>query len=428
MASVNEWREVLLGQVTSLIVDSEHKTAPKDPEGPHPLIRTTDLGKARADLKGAQRVSAVTHERWTRRAIPSEGDLILAREAPVGGVCSIPAGVNPVLGQRTVLVRPDPSAVDGKFLMYRMAASDLQARMAEMSTGSTVPHLNMADIRHLAIPDVPMLRTQRRIAAVLFAFDQLSDINKRRIELLEDLARSLYREWFVRFRFPGHEGGELVDSELGSIPEGWEVVDLGSTAQWCSGSTPSTKQPEFWGGDVPWISSGSLTSMLLDSSDRNLTQAGIAAKGRTVHRDAVLFVVRGMSLVNEFRVGLAERMLAFGQDCKALVANDGVDPLYLAFTLFDRQEDIQGMVELAGHGTGKLSTDRVKAVQFVLPPVPIQSVFSDAIRPARELMATLEDSNRSARATRDLLLPRLVTGRLDISDVDLGDLLPAEAA
>lgn len=179
---------------------------------------------------------------------------------------------------------------------------------------------------------------------------------------------------------------------------------------------------------MPWISSGSLRSMLLDSSERNLTEAGVAARARTVQRDATLFVVRGMSLVNEFRVGLAERTLAFGQDCKALVASEGVDPLFLAFTVFDLQDEIQGMVELAGHGTGKLSSDRVKAARFALPPLPIQSVFADAIQPARELMATLKASNRSVRATRDLLLPRLVTGRLDISDVDLSDLLPAEAA
>ncbi len=142
---VSEWRDMRISEATSLIVDSEHKTAPKDPGGPHPLIRTTDLGRARADFKGAQRVGAGTYTQWTKRAVPSEGDLILAREAPVGGVCRVPAGVAPVLGQRTVLLRPDPRTVDSKFLAYRLATPGLQARLYEMSTGSTVPHLNMSD-------------------------------------------------------------------------------------------------------------------------------------------------------------------------------------------------------------------------------------------------------------------------------------------
>jgi len=215
---------VVLGDLCSLIVDSEHKTAPKDPAGHHPLIRTTDLGEARADLGRAQRVNSDTHALWTRRAVPTAGDLILAREAPVGGIFQVPAGLEPVLGQRTVLLRPEPTRVNSTFLMYRLAAGDLQSRMAEMSTGSTVLHLNMADIRTFPVPQLPSMSTQRRIAAVLSAFDELIEINERRIELLEDLARSLYREWFVHFRFPGHEDVDLVDSELGPIPAGWDVV------------------------------------------------------------------------------------------------------------------------------------------------------------------------------------------------------------
>ncbi len=232
--------ELALGELCSMIVDSEHKTAPKDKAGLHPLVRTTDLGKARADLSRAQRVDSKTYALWTKRAVPSAGDLILAREAPVGGIFRVPTGVEPVLGQRTVLLRPESTRVDSAFLMYRLASGDLQARMAEMSTGSTVPHLNMADIRTFPMPPLPPLSAQRRIAAVLSAFDDLIEINERRIELLEHLARSLYREWFVHFRFPGHEDVELVDSELGSIPEGWEVASLGATAQWFSGGTPST--------------------------------------------------------------------------------------------------------------------------------------------------------------------------------------------
>ncbi len=189
------------------------------------------------------------------------------------------------------------------------------------------------------------------------ALDELVEINERRIELLEDVARSLYRQWFARLRFPGHEPESIVDSAYGPIPAGWEIGDLGSAAKWFSGGTPSTAREDFWGGEIPWISSGSLTSMLLDDSERRITHAGANAGTRMVGRDAVLCVVRGMSLVKEFRVGIAERPVAFGQDVKALVAREGIEPLYLAFTMFERQGEIQGMTELAGHGTGKLSTD-----------------------------------------------------------------------
>src|SRR5439155_378917 len=253
-------------------------------------------------------------------------------------------------------------------------------------------------------------------------------VNDRRIQLLETLARSLYREWFVRFRYPGHDKRHRGGLTRDQLPAGWEFATLGLMAKWLSGGTPSTKNPDYWDGDIPWITSGTLRSLLLSSSERTLTPAGVAAGSRLVERDTLLFVVRGMSLVREFRVGIADRSLAFGQDCKALIAADGVNPLYLAFSVFNRQQEIQRMVELAGHGTGKLSTDRLKAIEFPLPPPAIQTQFEEAVRPIRELIAVAMASSRRFAATRDLLLPRLVTGRLDISEVDLGELLRLENA
>jgi type I restriction enzyme S subunit len=283
-----------------------------------------------------------------------------------------------------------------------------------------VPGVNRNHL-HALLVRVPEVGVQRRIAAVLTAFDELTAINERRLELLEDVARSLYREWFVRFRFPGHEAAD------GFRPD-WEPTDLGSIAKWYSGGTPSTKNAEYWDGGFPWITSGSLRGMLLSTSERTLTAAGVAAGSRVVDRDAVLFVVRGMSLVREVRAGIADRTVAFGQDCKALTALEGVEPLFLAFTVLDRQEAMHRMVELAGHGTGKLSTDRVKALPVLLPPAELQRAFVVAVSPIRDSISTAIDAVRTLARTRDLLLPRLITGRLDISDVDLGALLPEEIA
>ena len=410
-----------LGDLCAVIADSEHKTAPKDPDGPYPLVRTTDLGNARVDFARAHRVDAETYAKWTRRGEPRVGDIILAREAPVGGVARVPDDVHPVLGQRTVLLRPSED-VDSQFLTYRLAAPDLQARMNEMATGATVPHLNMSDIRGFEIPDLPPLLDQARRAAVLGAFDELIAINERRIELLEYLARSIYREWFVRARWPG-----LLTAGR-SHTGGWEQADLGSIARWFSGGTPSTKSESYWGGGIPWITSGSLRSVLLSDSERTLTTSGVTAGSRMVDRDAVLFVVRGMSLVREVRAGIADRPIAFGQDCKALVAVEGIEPLFLAFTVLDRQGTMHGMVELAGHGTGKLSTDRVKALPVLVPPGEVQRAFTATVEPLRDAMSTAMANTGALKRTRDLILPRLVTGRLDIADIDLGDLLAAEAA
>ncbi|RYG94310.1 MAG: restriction endonuclease subunit S, partial [Alphaproteobacteria bacterium] len=215
--------------------------------------------------------------------------------------------------------------------------------LRSLDVGSSNPTLNRNHVHLIQVRMVPDLRLQQRITAVLSAFDKLIEINHRRIELLEDLARSLYREWFVQFRFPGHQDSAFIETSLGTIPKGWSVRTLGASAKWLSGGTPSTTEPSYWNGDIPWITSGSLTSVLLDSSDRQLTESGAQNGTRLVDKDALLFVVRGMSLVREFRVGIAERRLAFGQDVKGLVAHEDIEPLFLAFAVLHRQDEIQSM-------------------------------------------------------------------------------------
>lgn len=213
-----------------LIVDCEHKTAPKSSTG-YPSIRTPNVGRGRLILDGVNRVDEDTYTKWTRRATPRENDLIIAREAPVGNVALIRKGQKVCLGQRTVLVRPNPSKVDPEFLCYFLLGDYVQGRFLSAATGATVPHLNMSDIRSLPIPELPDRNRQRWIATTLAAYDDLIENNTRRIEILEEMARRLYEEWFVQFRFPGHEGVKFKESELGLIPQGWQLLRLGDCVE-----------------------------------------------------------------------------------------------------------------------------------------------------------------------------------------------------
>jgi type I restriction enzyme S subunit len=273
---------------------------------------------------------------------------------------------------------------------------------------------------------LPPREVQHTIGSILGAIDDLIENNRRRVEVLEEMARAIYREWFVHFRYPGHENAASSGSL--AVPPGWDTVTLGNAARWLSGGTPRTTTAEYWGGGLPWITSGTLTSMLLDRSDRTLTAAGASNGTRVVERDTLLFVVRGMSLIREFRVGIADTRLAFGQDLKALVAVDGIDPIYLAFSVITRADEIQRMVELAGHGTGKLSADRLRAIEIPRPPTAVQARFADVIRPLRQLMTTTRLATDQLRQMRGALLPTLVGGQIDVSSLDLGALIEDSVA
>lgn len=152
-----------LNDVCELIIDCEHKTAPTQETG-YPSIRTPNIGRGRFLLDEVNRVSEETYQLWTRRAVPRPGDLIMAREAPVGNVAMIPTGLKPCLGQRTLLIRPDQSKVNASFLNYFLNGPVVQALIPSKTNGTTVAHLDMKDVRTMALPELPPIFIQQRIA------------------------------------------------------------------------------------------------------------------------------------------------------------------------------------------------------------------------------------------------------------------------
>jgi type I restriction enzyme S subunit len=186
-----------LKYICELIVDCEHKTAPTQETG-YPLIRTPNIGIGHLILDGVNRVSEAIYREWSRRTIPQSGDLILAREAPVGNVAIIPTDLKVCLGQRTVLIRPDKNKVYAMFLVYLMLGDATQVKLLGHSTGAIVHHLNMTDIRNLELPRLPSLPIQHKIANFLDRktgqIDELIATEQRKIELLKEYRQSLISE------------------------------------------------------------------------------------------------------------------------------------------------------------------------------------------------------------------------------------------
>jgi type I restriction enzyme S subunit len=164
----------------------------------------------------------------------------------------------------------------------------------------------------------------------------------------------------------------------------WRSVQLKDAGVWLSGGTPFTDNPRYWDGDIPWISAASLKGFRISRSDRCITELGAVSGTRLVPPGTVLFVVRGMSLKTEFRVGVTERQVAFGQDCKAIIPAPGVDAKFLARALKARSRDILTMVDEAGHGTGRLPTDLIAKLAINIPELPEQRQITEILDSADE--------------------------------------------
>lgn len=197
----------------------------------------------------------------------------------------------------------------------------------------------------------------------------------------------------------------------------WPDLPLGEAGKWRSGGTPSTTNPDYWGGAIPWISSGSLIGTRLSDSERRLTPEGAANGTSLVDEGAILFVVRGMSLKSEFRVGRSMRRLAFGQDCKAIVVDRAkFQPEYLTYALKALEPVILGMVDEAGHGTGRLDTGLMESLEVPKPDLATQTAIADVLGALDDKIAANERVRRAvgelssvlfASATRDSRTARL---------------------
>lgn len=182
---------IVLDDLCLNIVDCLHKTAPINELGNYFAVGTPAMRGNSIDYSLARRIDDITFDEWTKRLRPRYGDLLLAREAPVGPVVRIPIEENVAPGQRTVLLRPDTAKVISDYLYYLLIAPEQQERLNQPVGGSTVAHLNVADVRSFRLPDVPPLMEQRRIAGVLGALDDKIESNLRVRNLCRDLGGNL---------------------------------------------------------------------------------------------------------------------------------------------------------------------------------------------------------------------------------------------
>ncbi len=184
--------------------------------------------------------------------------------------------------------------------------------------------------------------------------------------------------------------------------EGWKTYRLGDCVNFLSGGTPSKKNPEYWDGDIPWVSCKDMKTTYLSDSQDHITEAGAANGTRLVSPGTILIVVRGMILSQHFPVAIAKRKMAFNQDLKALQCAPNVDQKFLFHWLQGKSYEILGIADEAAHGTKRLQTDRLQNFPLHLPPLPLQrkitailSAYDDLIENNRRRIEILEEMARS---------------------------------
>lgn len=410
---------ICLGDICR-IVDCEHKTAPTQEEGV-PLIRTPNIGRGFLILDNVKRVSDEIYQKWTKRTVPSRNDLIMAREAPVGNVAIIPKGCKVCLGQRTVLIRVTSDNVSPLFLNYLLSSNGMFAYLNMLSNGATVGHLNVTDIRNLKIPSLPLLPNQNKIAGILYAYDKLIENNKRRIVILEKMSEELYREWFVRFRFPGYQN---ISVEKG-IPQGWEIGLAENFFGHVKGKSYRGDEISDDPKDgIPFINLKSFHRGGRYREDGLKYYSGKYNTKQIVKEGDVVMAVTDMTQNREV-VGRVARIPDLGEK-GAIISLDVVKlvPKSISTTYLYSYLKYSGFGDFIksfanGANVLHLKPDLVTQQKIVVPPEELRLKFEKIMDPIFIKINLLSKSNKVLELSRSQLLPRLISGKLSVEDLNI---------
>lgn len=314
----------------------------------------------------------------------------------------LPANIN----QALAIVRFDTSRVFPKYGYYALRDRTFQTEASGRVVQCAQANVNLSQLSKSSIY-LPPLGEQERIAFVLSAYDDLIENNWRRIQLLEQAARLLYKEWFVHLRFPGHEHIKIKNG----VPEGWEkgvVSDFYSTA---SGGTPSRKNPDFYTGVVPWVKTQELTGGFILSTEERITEEAIKlSSAKLLPRHTVLVAMYGATIG---QTAILSVPATTNQACCAVIPAALGATYAHAYLFFNHYK-----IDLVGLGQGaaqkNISQQVIKAFKMVLPAKGLLDAFSESVCPLFDQIETLQRMNTNLKKARDLLLPRLMNGEVSV--------------
>ena len=292
----------------------------------------------------------------------------------------------------TIKLRFTSNQVIPRFYAYLFRSSLMRQTFSAQGNGTNISNLNQGILSNLEVP-LPPLPIQRKIAAILSAYDDLIENNTRRIEILEEMARSIYREWFLKFRFPGHEQVQMVDSELGPIPEGWEVKKLGEVIRFKNGKSLKVEEE----GDY-----------LVYGSN------GIVGRTNEARYQNAIIIGR----VGAYCGSLIYSKSAFNASDNTIIAESASEKfsIELAFYVLEQMN----LRHYAGGAAQPLLTQTViKEIPAIVPDIKTNKSFQIIIANIINFKSNLTNKIENLRKTRDLLLPRLISGEIDVENLDI---------
>jgi len=244
---------------------------------------------------------------------------------------------------------------------------------------------------------------QQKIADCLSSLDELIGAQARKVHALETQKKGLLQQLFSR---EGETQQRLRFPEFRDVQK-WMSKELADLVEIYSGSTPSKFNPEFWNGSIPWVSAKDMKRLFLEDAEDHISDAAASCGARVVPPGTLLLLTRGMTLLKDIPICLLQREMSFNQDVKALRPKAGVDGTFLALMLMGNKQRLLDIVDIAGHGTGKLNTDELKAFSLMLPCPKEQQRIAECLTSLDAVITAATEERETLKTYKNGLMQQL---------------------
>ena len=400
------WEKVAIKSICKGIYDGPHATPPMSDTGAI-FLGISNFNNGRLDLSDIRYISENDLPKWTKRVSPQANDIVFSYEATLNLYAIIPDDFRGCLGRRMALIRVDEEKAYYKFLYYYFYSDAWRSVIQENTVlGATVDRIPLVKFPDFPIY-LPPIKTQRRIADILSAYDDLIENNRKQIKLLEEAAQRLYKEWFVDLRFPGREHTKIVDG----VPEGWEPCILDDVIEF----DPKVRLGKDRIKQFVPMSALSTASMVLDMNEISETTSNSGSKfqnGDTLLARITPCLENGKTA---FVHGLETDEGAVGSTEYIVMRSKKLNP-YMVYLLSRtnsfRQSAINSMS--GSDGRQRVKADKLKALAYLLPPAELIHSFEQMVFPMFEKVFALNQQIFAAIQARDRLLPKLMSGEVEV--------------
>lgn len=399
---MNEWRKCPIGNVVTLrqgfAINAKSKHYMSDTPTRLPLLRIADMKSGKKEI--------FVKEDIPQRFIASNEDIIYTRTGNVGLVFRNKYGV--VHNNCFTVTPQDEREISRDFLYYALKDKNFYDKANALARGAAQPDLPHSSFCSIEL-SFPSLSKQHRIATILSRYDSLIDNYQKQIKLLEEAAQRLYKEWFVKLRFPGHENTKIVDG----VPEGWEKKKISDICDTIGGGTPSTKEASYYeGGTIKWVTPTDITKnkgLCLLDTDKKITEEGLKhSSAKMLPAGTILMTSRAS--VGYF--GIADFEVCTNQGFISCIPSSKYYQMYLLRNLMNRIEEIR--IKAGGSTYLEISKSVFRNLDIICPSDKILQKFQ-----ARANAYYMQEKNLSIQLrllaeSRDRLLPKLLSGEIEV--------------